>query len=108
MKIGFGSQVWLNDNHFENFPRMLDELSLVGMDGFEMCFPFLIDQYEHRTGELRRLLAMHDLELANYYTGIAFHGAVSAPNLAPNTPCWTEARSKRGSRQASWTTRSRW
>ncbi len=73
MKIGFGSQVWLNDNHFENFPRMLDELSLVGMDGFEMCFPFLIEQYENRTGELRRLLAMHDLELANYYTGVAFH-----------------------------------
>ena len=73
MKIGFGTQLWLMDDHFENFPRMLDELALVGFDGFEMCFPFLIDQYERKVGELRQLLGMHDLELSCYYTGIAFH-----------------------------------
>lgn len=73
MKIGFGTQLWLRDHHFENFPRMLDEMSLVGLDGFEMSYPFLIDQYERRIGELRQLLAMHDLELATYYTGVTFY-----------------------------------
>lgn len=73
MKIGFGSQLWLGDNHFENFYRMLDEMSLVGLDGFEMCYPFLIEWYGHRPAELRQLLDMHDLELASYYTGVTFH-----------------------------------
>jgi inosose dehydratase len=73
MKIGFGTQLWLRDNHFENFCRMLDEMSLVGLDGFEMCFPFLIDNYGRRVGELRKLLEMHDLELASYYTGVTFY-----------------------------------
>jgi inosose dehydratase len=72
MKIGFGTQLWLKDNHYENFYRMLDELALMGFDGFEMCYPFLIEWYEHKTGELRRLLAMHGLELSSYYTGIRF------------------------------------
>lgn len=68
MKIGFGTQLWLRDNHFENWHRMLDEMSLEGLDGFEMCYPFVIEQYEHRVAELRQLLAMHDIELASYYT----------------------------------------
>jgi inosose dehydratase len=72
MKIGFGTQLWLKDNHFENFHRMLDEMALVGLDGFEMCYPFLIDWYEHKPRELGRLLAMHGLELGSYYTGIGF------------------------------------
>ena len=75
MKIGFGTQLWLRDNHFENVFRMLDEMSLVGLDGFEMCYPFLINQYERRIDELRQLLAMHDLELATYYTGVTFYDA---------------------------------
>ena len=73
MKIGFGTQLWLRDNHFENFYRMLDEMSLVGLDGFEMCYPFLIEWYERRVTDLRQLLGMHDLELASYYTGVTFH-----------------------------------
>ena len=73
MKIGFGTQLWLRDNHSENFYRMLDEMSLVGLDGFEMCYPFLIEWYEHRPAELRQLLDMHDLELASYYTGVTFY-----------------------------------
>jgi inosose dehydratase len=72
MKIGFGSQIWLHDGNPYGFSRMLDEMSLVGLDGFEMCYPFVIEQYEHRIGELRELLAMHDLELASYYTGCSF------------------------------------
>jgi inosose dehydratase len=75
MKIGFGSQLWVVDNHFENFYRMLDEMALIGFDGFEMCYPFLIEWYEGRPGELRQLLEMHDLELASYYSGISFSHA---------------------------------
>ena len=72
MKIGFGSQLWLGYDNFQGFPRMLDEMSLVGLDGFEMCYPLVIEKYERRVGELRTLLAMHDLELASYYTGCSF------------------------------------
>jgi inosose dehydratase len=79
MKIGFGTQLWLKDNHFENFYRMLDEMALIGFDGFEMCFPFLIEWYGHKPQELRRLLEMHGLELASYYTGIGFESRTSIP-----------------------------
>ncbi len=75
MKIGFGTQLWLMDNHYENFHRMLDELALVGFDGFEVCYPFLIEWYEHKPDELSKLLAMHGLELSSYYTGIGFNTA---------------------------------
>ena len=72
MKIGIGAQLWCVDNHTENFYRMLDELALLGYDGFETYYPFLIDWYENRPAELRRLLAMHGLEFASYYMGIGF------------------------------------
>ena len=75
MKIGFGCQLWLMDNHFENFHRMLDEMALVGLDGFEVCYSFLIEWYESRPDELKELLKMHDLEFASYYTGISFNHA---------------------------------
>jgi inosose dehydratase len=72
MKFGFGTQLWLRDDHFENWYRMLDEMSLGGLDGFEMCYPYVIEHYEQRVGELRTLLAMHDLELASYYTYLTY------------------------------------
>ena len=75
MKLGMGLQLWLMDNHYENFYRMLDELALLGFDGFEVFYPFLIDWYEDRPQELRRLLAMHGLEISDYYTGISFERA---------------------------------
>lgn len=77
MKIGIGGQLWLRDNHTESFPRMLDDLALLGYDGFECCYPFLIEWYEDRPEDLRRLLKMHGLEFASYYTGISFERAVS-------------------------------
>ena len=73
MKIGIGTQLWLRDGHFENFHRMLDEMSLIGLDGFEIAYGFLLQNYEHRVSTLRELLKMHDLEMATYYTGITFH-----------------------------------
>jgi len=72
MKFGFGTQVWLRDNHFENFYRMLDEMALEGLDGFEMCYPFLYQWYARRVGELRSLLEMHGLEVASYYATVCF------------------------------------
>ena len=72
MKIGIGAQIWCVDNHTENFYRMLDDLALLGYDGFETYYPFLIDWYEHRPAELRRLLALHGLELGSYYMGMGF------------------------------------
>jgi inosose dehydratase len=77
MKIGLGGQLWLVDNHFENFHRMLDEMAMVGLDGFEICYSFLIEWYESRPEVLRQLLAMHDLEFASYYSGIGFSHADS-------------------------------
>ncbi|MBN1400258.1 MAG: sugar phosphate isomerase/epimerase, partial [Anaerolineae bacterium] len=73
MKIGFATQIWVRDNHWENFHRMLDEMSLIGLDGFEQAPPYLIEQYERRPQELRQLLDMHDLELSSYYTSVTFH-----------------------------------
>ncbi len=70
MKFGFGMQVWLRDNHFENFYRMLDEMALEGLDGMECCFPFLHQWYGHRPKELRDLLDMHGLELASLCFGM--------------------------------------
>ncbi len=72
MKFGFGTQLWLRDNHLENWHRMLDEMSLAGLDGFEMCFAFLYDAYSNRVGELATLLRMHDLELSTYYTSMDY------------------------------------
>ena len=73
MKIGFATQIWVRDDHWENFPRMLDEMSLIGLDGFEMAPAYLIEKYEGHTKELRQLLDLHDLELASYYTGLTYH-----------------------------------
>lgn len=77
MKIGFGAQLWVKDNHYENFHRMLDEMALIGFDGFEVCFPFLIEWYDNKPGELKKLLRMHGLELSSYYTGIGFRNKES-------------------------------
>ena len=72
MKFGFGFQLWMRDTHEENFYRMLDELSLEGLDGFETYHPFLLDWFERRPKEFRRLLDMHGLELSSYYTSGEF------------------------------------
>jgi len=72
MKLGFATQLWLRDDHFENFHRMLDEMSLIGFDGFEMAPGYLVERYECRPSELRRLLDMHELELSSYYLGMTY------------------------------------
>lgn len=72
MKIGIGAQIWCMDNHTKNFYRMLDDLALLGYDGFETYYPFLIEWYEHRPAELRKLLALHGLEVGSYYSGLGF------------------------------------
>ena len=72
MKIGMHPALWVRDNNMHNFARSLDEMSLVGLDGFEVSYPFLIEQYENNPAELRQLLDMHDLELSSYYLGVTF------------------------------------
>ncbi len=72
MKFGFGYQLWLRDYHIENFYRMLDELALEGLDGFECLESFLLDWFERRPQEFHRLLDMHGLQFSSYYTGGEF------------------------------------
>lgn len=72
MKIGFAPQPWIRDGNIHNFYRMLDDMALIGLDGFEGNHPFLLDRYERQTGEFRELLAIHDLELASFYASITF------------------------------------
>jgi inosose dehydratase len=52
---------------------MLDEMSLEGMDGVECCYPFLVEWYGNKAGELRRLLDMHSLEISSYYYGGGYY-----------------------------------
>jgi inosose dehydratase len=65
---------------------MLDEMALEGLDGFEMCFPFLMEWYGRKPAELRRLLELHGLELADYYSGVCFRD----PDLYEKT--WENAK----------------
>ena len=69
MKFGFGIQLWLRNNHLENFYRMLVELALEGLDGFECSHGFLVDWYGGKTKELRKILDMLGLEVSSYYYG---------------------------------------
>ncbi len=67
MKLGYHLAPWVRDNHFENFHRALDEISLTGWDGLEFSGQWLVDNYGRRPGDLRDLLALHDLEIASAY-----------------------------------------
>lgn len=67
MKLGYHLAPWIRDGHLENIPRALDEISLTGWDGLELSGQWLVDSYGRRPGELRELLALHDLELASVY-----------------------------------------
>ena len=72
MKFGFGVQIWLRDNHLENFYRMLDEMALEGIDGVEIFYPFLHQWYGRSPGELRSLLDMHGLEISSYCSNVCY------------------------------------
>jgi inosose dehydratase len=72
MKFGFGNQIWVRDNHSENFYRMLDDLALEGVDGTEVFMPYFYDFFGSKPQEIRKLLEIHDLELADHYVGVCF------------------------------------
>ena len=72
MKFGYGAAPWMRNNHLENFYRMLDEMSLEGIDGIELCYQDYRRWYGHKPQEFRRLLEMHEIELASYYCGVGF------------------------------------
>ena len=67
MKLGYHLAPWVRDGHYENFPRALDEISLTGWDGVEFSGQWTVDTFGRRPGDLRDLLAMHDLEMASSY-----------------------------------------
>ena len=73
MKFGFGIQLWLRNNHLENFYRMLVELALEGLDGFETSHGFLVDWYGGKPKELRKILDMLGLEVSSYYYGAEYY-----------------------------------
>ena len=72
MKLGYHPAPWVRDNHWEHFPRALDEISLTGWDGIEISGRWVLDNYGHRPHELGDLLAMHDLVLASCYHGLTY------------------------------------
>jgi len=72
MKLGFGSQLWINYGNYENFQKMLEELSMLHFDGFEMCFGFLIDMYGDSPTQLKALLEKHKLEISACYKGVNY------------------------------------
>jgi inosose dehydratase len=67
MRLGYHLATWIRDDHIEHFHRALDEISLTGWDGLELSGHLVVDRFGARPGELRDLLALHDLELASCY-----------------------------------------
>jgi inosose dehydratase len=67
VRLGYHLAPWVRDNHHENFHRALDEISLTGWDGLEFSGTWAADRFGRHPGELRALLAMHDLEMASSY-----------------------------------------
>jgi inosose dehydratase len=67
VKLGYHLAPWIRDGHLEQLHRGLDEISLTGWDGLELSGTWLADSYGHRSGELRDLLTLHDLELSSSY-----------------------------------------
>jgi inosose dehydratase len=67
MQLGYHLAPWIRDDHPEQFHRALDEISLTGWDGLELFGQWVVDRFGQRPGELRDLLALHDLQMASCY-----------------------------------------
>jgi inosose dehydratase len=72
MKLGFGTQIWINYGNFGNLFRMLDELALLKYDGFEIGFRFLRDMYGNARDQLAEILRIHGLEISACYAGLNY------------------------------------
>ena len=72
MKLGYHLAPWIRDGHLDHFHRALDEISLSGWDGLELLGEWAVATWGQRPGELRSLLALHDLELASCYAGFSY------------------------------------
>lgn len=87
MKLGFAIQLWMRQaNNQDLFHKVLDEMSLAGFDGIELAWPFVIEQYGQKPAELRRLIAMHEMQVAATYVGLDIH--------TPETLAAGEAKAK--------------
>ncbi|MBR2614903.1 MAG: TIM barrel protein [Clostridia bacterium] len=71
MKLGFGANIWLRDNHLQDFNRMLDDFALLGFDGIEFYY-FAWENYRNRVDTFSRLLDIHGIELSGYYAKVGF------------------------------------
>jgi inosose dehydratase len=67
VRLGYHLAPWCRDGHWEHFHRALDEISLTGWDGLEFSGQWVVDTFGRRPGDLRELLALHDLEMASCY-----------------------------------------
>ncbi len=66
VKYGFAMNYWLNSSGID-FHKALDEITLTGWDGIEMASDFL-NYYLSSIDELKKLLKIHNLELASFYS----------------------------------------
>lgn len=73
MKLGFSLQLWvMHGNNYDVIHKWMDELALIGYDGIELAYPFVMELYQDKPDELRRLLEMHGLEVATTYVNVDF------------------------------------
>ena len=72
MKLGFGTQLWINYDNYGNLHRMFDELALLKYDGVEIGFRFVRDIYGGARDQLAEILRMHALEVSACYQGIDY------------------------------------
>ena len=71
MKLGFGINIWLRDNHLQDFNRMLDDFAMIGYDGIEFYY-YAYETFRDRRDYFSKLLKLHDLELSGYYAKLSF------------------------------------
>lgn len=69
IKFGHAVNYWV-DNFGIDFHKALDEMALIGWDGVEMATDFL-NYYLGNIDELRKLLELHNLELATFYSHLS-------------------------------------
>ena len=71
MKLGFSLQLWIEHNrNYDNFHKMLDELSLLSYDGIEVAYPFVREFFT--SDQLRKLVELHNMTISSTYSAIDF------------------------------------
>jgi len=71
IKLGYHPATWVQGRRFGQAHQALDEMSMIGWDGFEWSGPWM-ESYFDRVDEFLALLDMHALELCSYYAPNAY------------------------------------